>query len=179
MLARLDRRLFCMRREYGFRARRYAAPRNDGSAFIRPRVSGGGGPCAAWWRGRLRCRLYVVDEGIRQTKLLPSAREVDAPMKPRPFHRPCGTVPLLRCVGQDKAAASRNDEGTAFHAPPWTCARRGAGCTPRALRGTGKKCQWCRRAMVNRALTSPPLCCFVADAAGGPAIHDVQDDPPI
>src|ERR1700676_4296482 len=23
-------------------------------AFIRPRASGGGGPCEAWWRGRLR-----------------------------------------------------------------------------------------------------------------------------
>ena len=32
--------------------------------------------------------------------------------------------------------------------------------------------------MVNRVLTSPNLCYAVADAAGGPAVDDVQDDPP-
>ena len=32
--------------------------------------------------------------------------------------------------------------------------------------------------MVNRVLTSPLLWYPVLDAAGGPAVHDVQDDPP-
>jgi hypothetical protein len=104
---------------------------------------------------------------------------------PRPFHRPCGTVPLPRYAGQDKAAArpgmTRYGENNAAHPPPVIAGQDDAHPAPvsPALRGTGKRCQWCRRAMVNRALTSPPLCCFVADAAGGPAIHDVQDDPPI
>ncbi len=31
--------------------------------------------------------------------------------------------------------------------------------------------------MVNRVLTSPLLCYCTGDAAGGPAVHDVQDDP--
>src|SRR5580692_1729027 len=30
-------------------------------ALIRPRDSGGGGPCEAWWRGRLTPRIVVVE----------------------------------------------------------------------------------------------------------------------
>ena len=52
------------------------------------------------------------------------------------------------------------------------------GGPPFLLRGAGCK-DGHRSRLVNRVLTSPLLWYPVGNPAGGPAVHDVQDDPPI
>src|SRR5271155_886533 len=63
--------------------------------FIRPRESGGGGPCEAWWRGRLnRSFAFFAGESLR----------------PAPLPPPLGRAPPPVFTGEDKSLHRRQIE---------------------------------------------------------------------
>ena len=60
------------------RARGHAAPKP--AQIIRPRESGGGGPCEAWWRGRLIQRAaFVAGESSKLAPLPPRKCAIPLP----------------------------------------------------------------------------------------------------